>query len=41
MNSAFWIAIAAAVAVVLSHVVLFWWFLCKGRKNDDKRDGKP
>jgi flagellar basal body-associated protein FliL len=34
MNSALWIAIAAAVVVVLAHIVLFWWFLCKGRKTD-------
>ena len=33
-----WIAIAAAVLVVLAHVVLFWWFLCKGRKDDRKDD---
>lgn len=26
------IAIAATVVVVLAHIGLFWWFLCKGRK---------
>lgn len=36
MNSAFWIAIIAAIAVVLAHIVLFWWFLCRKRKNGDK-----
>lgn len=36
MNSALWIAVSAAVLVVLAHVVLFWWFLCKGRKDDGK-----
>jgi hypothetical protein len=34
MSHAFWIAIAAAIVVVLAHVALFWWFLCKGRKDD-------
>ena len=32
------IAMAAAVLVVLAHIALFWWFICKGRKDDD-RDG--
>lgn len=39
MNSAFWIAITAAVLVVLAHIVLFWWFLCKGKKNDKDGNG--
>jgi hypothetical protein len=33
MNSAFWIAIGAAVIVVLAHIGLFWWFICKGNKK--------
>lgn len=41
MNSALWIAIAAAVAVVLAHGLLFWWFLCKGRKDDSNHGKKP
>ena len=24
-----------AIVVVLAHVALFWWFLCKGRKDDN------
>ena len=38
--SPLWIAIAAAVMVVLAHMGLFWWFLCKGRK-DDAGGGSP
>jgi hypothetical protein len=34
MNSALWIAMGAALVVVLAHVGLFWWFLCKGNKKD-------
>jgi nitrogen fixation-related uncharacterized protein len=30
------IAIAAAVLVVLAHIGLFWWFLGRGPKDDDK-----
>jgi flagellar basal body-associated protein FliL len=33
MNSALWIAIGAAVIVVLAHIGLFWWFICKGNKK--------
>ena len=33
MNSAFWIAISAAVLVVLAHIGLFWWFICKGQRK--------
>jgi hypothetical protein len=40
MNTPFWIAIASAVIVVLAHVGLFWWFLCKGRGKGDNRDGE-
>jgi hypothetical protein len=36
MNSALWIALGAALLVVLAHAGLFWWFICKGRKNDDE-----
>lgn len=38
MNSALWIAIAATLAVVLLHVALFWWFLIRKRKDDDRGD---
>lgn len=35
------IALAAGVIVVLAHVGLFWWFVCKGRKDkDDDQRGK-
>jgi hypothetical protein len=34
MNSAFWIAVGAALLVVLAHVALFWWFLCRKGKGD-------
>ena len=37
MPKAFWIAAAAALLVVLAHIGLFWWFLCKGRKDGDKK----
>jgi len=37
MNSALWIAVAAAALVVLAHAALFWWFLCKPRKDDPGR----
>jgi len=37
MNSALWIAIAATLAVFLAHVVLFWWFLIRKHKNDDRK----
>jgi hypothetical protein len=33
MNPALWIAIGAAVIVVLAHIGLFWWFICKGDKK--------
>jgi hypothetical protein len=33
MDSALWIAIGAAVIVVLAHIGLFWWFICKGNKK--------
>jgi hypothetical protein len=36
MNSALWIAIAATLAVVIAHVFLFWWFLMRKRKDDDR-----
>ena len=39
MNSALWIAIGAAVIVVLAHIGLFWWFLM--RKGKDKDDSDP
>ena len=26
------IAIAVTVVVVVAHIGLFWWFICKGRK---------
>lgn len=35
MNSALWIALGAALVVVLAHVGLFWWFLMRKRKDDD------
>jgi hypothetical protein len=34
------IAIVAAVLVVLAHIGLFWWFLCKGRGKDKGRDDR-
>lgn len=37
MHSALWIAIVATLAVFLAHLVLFWWFLIRKRK-DDHRD---
>ncbi|MCU0748009.1 MAG: hypothetical protein MUF13_00480 [Akkermansiaceae bacterium] len=40
-NPALWIALAAAVLVILAHGGLFWWFLCRGknrRKDQDKED---
>jgi len=41
MNSALWIAVGAAVLVVLAHVVLFWWFLIrKGKDKDDESGGR-
>lgn len=33
------IALCAAAAVVLAHIGLFWWFLC--RKRGDGGDDKP
>jgi len=33
------IALAAAVMVVLAHIGLFWWFLVRKGKDDDRRDG--
>lgn len=41
MNSALWIALAAGVLVVVAHIVLFWWFLCKGRKPDSRPPEEP
>ena len=38
MNSALWIAVGAAVLVVLAHVGLFWWFLVR-KSKDDGKDG--
>ena len=45
MNSALWIAIAATVLVILAHVGLFWWFLCRrvekppeDQRQDDSDD---
>lgn len=39
MKPAFWIAIAAAIAVVLAHIGLFWWFIIrKGGGDDDKQN---
>lgn len=36
MSFALWIAIGAAVIVVLAHIGLFWWFLIrKGKDKDD------
>ena len=32
--SALAIAIAAAVLVVLAHIGLFWWFICRKGKDD-------
>ncbi len=40
MNPALQIAIAASIIVVLAHGVLFWWFICKGRKDDRKDDDR-
>jgi hypothetical protein len=32
------IALCAAAAVVLAHIGLFWWFLCrKGGKGEDHK----
>jgi hypothetical protein len=33
MNSSLWTAVGAAVIVVLAHIGLFWWFICKGNKK--------
>ena len=44
MSSALWIAIAATVLVILAHVGLFWWFLCRrvekphNEKQEDEHD---
>lgn len=38
MKPAFWIAFAAAIAVVLAHIGLFWWFIIRnsGRDKQDR-----
>jgi hypothetical protein len=38
MKPAFWIAIAAAIAVVLAHIGLFWWFIVRKNGNDDDKN---
>lgn len=37
-NPALWIALAAALLVILAHVGLFWWFLCRGKKHGGDQD---
>jgi len=37
-NPALWIALAAAILVIVAHAALFWWFLCRKGKDPGKRD---
>ena len=39
MNSALWIAVGAAVIVVLAHIGLFWWLLIRKGKGKDQESG--
>lgn len=34
-NPAFWIAVGAAVLVILAHVALLWWFVIRKSGKDE------
>ena len=33
MNQNLWIAVIVAAVMVLAHVGVFWWFVCRGGKS--------